>query len=59
MISLQRAAPAFPYALDLSPVRVEAAQAGVSTLGLAFGSEAQPEGIKRPAWPRWRWRTFR
>jgi hypothetical protein len=45
MISLQRAAPAFPYALDLSPVRVEAAQAGVSTLGLAFGSEAQPEGI--------------
>jgi hypothetical protein len=45
-VSMQRAAPAFPYALELSPVRVDSAQAGVSTLALGFGSEAQPEAIE-------------
>lgn len=44
-VALQRAAPAFPYALSLHPLRVNAAQSEVATLALAFGNEAQPEGI--------------
>ena len=46
VIETQRGAGALPFALELQPLRVLGAVGEVGMLGLAFGNDAQPEGIQ-------------
>ncbi|MEM9237931.1 MAG: hypothetical protein AAGB14_14245, partial [Verrucomicrobiota bacterium] len=44
-VATQRATDALPADLVLSPMRVDGSDGAVGMLGLAFGSEAQPENV--------------
>ncbi len=46
IVETQRGAAALPFDLTLQPVRVTGAAGEVGMLALAFGSDAQPEGVK-------------
>ena len=49
MVQTQRGLDALPTVVQLSPLRVEGASGEVGLIGLAFGSEAQPENVKSEA----------
>ncbi|MDF3058925.1 MAG: hypothetical protein K0R17_3140 [Rariglobus sp.] len=46
VVELQRGTAALPYDLALRPVRVNGASGEVGMVALAFGGDAQPEGVK-------------
>ena len=46
VVETQRAAAALPFDLTLSPLRVTGAAGEVGMIALAFGGDAQPEGVK-------------
>lgn len=46
VVETQRGAAAPPYELSLRPLRVAGAAGDVGMLALAFGGDAQPEGVK-------------
>ncbi|MFA6960703.1 MAG: hypothetical protein WC205_08140 [Opitutaceae bacterium] len=45
-VEFQRGTAALPYDLALRPVRVQGAAGDVGMVALAFGGDAQPEGVK-------------
>ncbi len=45
-VETQLGAGELPFALALEPLRVSGAASEVGTLGLAFGTDAQPEGLR-------------
>jgi hypothetical protein len=46
VVEFQRGTAALPYDLALRPVRVKGAAGEVGMIALAFGGDAQPEGVK-------------
>ncbi len=46
VVEFQRGTAALPYDLTLQPVRVQGASGEVGMVALAFGGDAQPEGVK-------------
>ncbi|MDX1680245.1 MAG: hypothetical protein R3242_05900 [Akkermansiaceae bacterium] len=46
LVETQRSAGDLPVDLEVSPLRVEGASGEVGLIGMAFGDEVQPEGLK-------------